>query len=336
VSGDKIFTVSQNYVPSLFTVEFLPGEHGTFALESYTSMFKGEPTPEPSAATGESGWTFAGWSPAFSETINGSVSYTAQWSSAPAPVITITAGSSSKKYDGSALTDSRYFLSALPFGTTHVVAETTGAQKDRGTGTNEITSFAVYNGASDVTENYSVQLVPGTLEVTPRELILTSANDKKSYDGTPLENHTVTASGDGFADGEGAIYDVFGSVTDPGSEENVFAYGPLPGTDLENYDIRAIFGTLTVREAIPDSNDGDNTDRDNNNDSWGDRDRDDDKHYGVIIQTPSHSNPIHPDDEQPPDNPLPMTGGVETSKIIRGSILAVIAMMIGLLRIKPR
>ena len=54
--------------------------------------------------------------------------------------------------------------------------------------------------------------------------------------------------GDGFADGEGATYDVTGSQTLVGSSENVFTYTLNEGTKASNYDIKTIFGTLTVTD----------------------------------------------------------------------------------------
>ena len=45
---------------------------------------------------------------------------------------------------------------------------------------------------------------------------LTSASANKEYDGTPLTKKDVTESGDGFVKGEGAAYDVTGTITNVG------------------------------------------------------------------------------------------------------------------------
>jgi len=47
---------------------------------------------------------------------------------------------------------------------------------------------------------------------------LTSATDSKVYDGTALTNDTVTVTGDGWATGEGATYDVTGFADCSGQE----------------------------------------------------------------------------------------------------------------------
>ena len=85
-----------------------------------------------------------------------------------------------------------------------------------------------------------------TIQIKPRTIVLTSATDSKSYDETPLTNHNVTVTGDGFVDGEGADYHVTGSQTEVGSSENFFTYELHADTDASNYIITKKEGTLTV------------------------------------------------------------------------------------------
>lgn len=85
-----------------------------------------------------------------------------------------------------------------------------------------------------------------TIKIKPRTIVLTSATDSKSYDETPLTNHNVTVTGDGFVDGEGADYHVTGSQTEVGSSENFFTYELHANTDASNYIITKKEGTLTV------------------------------------------------------------------------------------------
>lgn len=88
---------------------------------------------------------------------------------------------------------------------------------------------------------------PGTLTISKREVTLTSATDSKKYDGTALTNGTVTVGGaDGFADGEGAAYDVTGSRTDVGESDNTFTYTLNKGTKADNYTIEKTEGKLKV------------------------------------------------------------------------------------------
>ena len=103
-------------------------------------------------------------------------------------------------------------------------------------------------GTVDVTEKYIVTAANnGQLVITPRSVTLTSASDSKVYDGTALTNDKVTVGGaDGFADGEGAEYNVTGTQTNVGSSDNTFTYTLKKGTKADNYDIKTENGTLTV------------------------------------------------------------------------------------------
>lgn len=82
--------------------------------------------------------------------------------------------------------------------------------------------------------------------ITPRNVTLTSATDRKEYNGTPLTNDTVTASNDGFAQDEGATYHVTGSQTRPGKSDNTFTYTLNKGTLAKNYNITTATGELEV------------------------------------------------------------------------------------------
>ena len=100
----------------------------------------------------------------------------------------------------------------------------------------------------DTSKKYIVTAAnPGTLTINKRNVTLTSASDSKVYDGTALTNGTVTVGGaDGFADGEGAEYNVTGTQTNVGSSDNTFTYTLKKGTKADNYDIKTENGTLTV------------------------------------------------------------------------------------------
>jgi len=97
--------------------------------------------------------------------------------------------------------------------------------------------------------NVSFVIVDGGLEITRRAVTLTSATDNKVYDGTPLMNPGVAVSGDGFANGDGALYDVTGSQTEVGTSKNTFSYSLSANTLASNYVITRVEGTLTVTEA---------------------------------------------------------------------------------------
>ena len=119
-------------------------------------------------------------------------------------------------------------------------------------GTNAGTYDAIFptgtKGTVDATKKYIVtKATDGQLVISKRPVTLTSASDEKVYDGTALTNDTVTVGGaDGFADGEGAEYNVTGTQTNVGSSDNTFTYTLNKGTKADNYDIKTENGTLTV------------------------------------------------------------------------------------------
>ncbi|MBQ0018400.1 MAG: InlB B-repeat-containing protein, partial [Clostridiales bacterium] len=97
-----------------------------------------------------------------------------------------------------------------------------------------------------------VVVADGNLTIEKRAVTLTSASGEKKYDGQPLTKNTqsdVAVGGDGFAEGEGASYDITGTQTDAGSSENKFTYKLNEGTLADNYTITTANGTLTVEKA---------------------------------------------------------------------------------------
>ena len=104
-----------------------------------------------------------------------------------------------------------------------------------GTVTVTVTGIGNYEGSFEV-----------TYQITKRHVTLTSADDKKVYDGSALTNDTVTVGGDKFAKKEGATYNVTGMQIEKGSSKNTFTYTLNEGTLAGNYDIEAFEGTLTV------------------------------------------------------------------------------------------
>lgn len=172
--------------------------------------------------------------------------------------IVVTADSLSKVYDGTPLTGETYKVTGdenLVTGDRLVVnlsgSITNVSDGANGTVTNKIDTCKVMRGSIDVTANYTIETHDGTLTVMPRQITLTSATKQKPYDGKPLTDQTVTATAaEGtyapFADGEGLVYNVTGSQLDEGSSDNTFTYEAKKGTDLANYKITKVVGTLTV------------------------------------------------------------------------------------------
>ena len=165
----------------------------------------------------------------------------------PLDALVITANDATKPYDGKPLTESGFtYVGKLNQGDT-IEAVVEGTITDAGEAANVVTSYKIMHGDVDVTAGYGeATLKNGTLTVTPRSVIMTSANDEKPYDGTPLTNNTVTVTGDGFIEGEGATYAVTGTQTDAGESDNTFTYTLKDNTKADNYKIELVPGKLKV------------------------------------------------------------------------------------------
>ena len=108
---------------------------------------------------------------------------------------------------------------------------------------------------NDVSSEFSVVPVTGKLIIEKRSVTMTSSTKTKDYDGEDLTDDTVTVTGDGFADGEGAAYTVTGTRTVAGTAENIFTYTLNEGTKADNYDIKTVYGILTVNASDVDTGD---------------------------------------------------------------------------------
>ena len=96
--------------------------------------------------------------------------------------------------------------------------------------------------------NYSGSFTK-TYKITKRSVTLTSATVSKVYDGSALTNTSITVSGDGFVEGEGASYEITGTQTEVGNSANAFEYKLNEKTLASNYNITKVVGTLTITAA---------------------------------------------------------------------------------------
>ncbi len=94
--------------------------------------------------------------------------------------------------------------------------------------------------------------------IRKRPVTLASADLSKKYDGTPLTNGSTALAQDGYQNvekdtgwvtGEGAELAFVGSQTEVGSSPNNFTCAAKDGTDFGNYEIKMVYGTLTVSQA---------------------------------------------------------------------------------------
>ena len=68
-----------------YTVSYEPGTHGTFNVVSFSGLFYGDATPAAPNVTGQTGWTFTGWTPTPTLTVTSNATYVAQWTQTTTP-----------------------------------------------------------------------------------------------------------------------------------------------------------------------------------------------------------------------------------------------------------
>ena len=200
---------------------------------------------------------FAGWATSMDDANNGKATYAAgqtvhvdvngenvlyaTW--IEKTVITLVANSNSVTYNGEAQSVEGFGDVADGYTISNLTAKATGTNV--GEYTTKIEGTAkVTKGGEDVTEKVVVNVVSGKLTISRRNVTLTSASDEKVYDGNALTNDTVTA--DGFVEGQGATYNVTGTITNVGEKANAFEYSLNKGTNADNYNITKTEGTLKV------------------------------------------------------------------------------------------
>ncbi len=168
--------------------------------------------------------------------------------------VTITGNAATLKYDGTEQSVTAYTVACSNGLYTANDFDFTGAAVAKGTNVGTYKMGLEADQFSNTSANFSnVTFVvenDGSLTISPREVVLTSDSAEKSYDGTALtknEQSNVKVSGDGFAKGEGASFDITGSQTDAGSSKNTFTYTLNEGTKASNYTFDdPEYGTLKV------------------------------------------------------------------------------------------
>ncbi len=97
----------------------------------------------------------------------------------------------------------------------------------------------------------------GNLIISKMPITVTSGSASRAFNNQPLVNHTVTTN-KSWGIGDVVEYNVTGTITNVGRTSNMFTIIPLGDTDLGNYDITYVFGTLVIT-ATPPSGGGDPT-----------------------------------------------------------------------------
>lgn len=123
-----------------------------------------------------------------------------------------------------------------------------------GAGVNSVTktlsSVTIKSGSTDVTSNYSITRINGTLRITARATTVTAGSNSKTYDGNALTYNSASASN--LVDGHKMTCTVTGSQTIAGSSNNVPSDAVIKdgnGNNVtSNYSISYKNGTLTVNK----------------------------------------------------------------------------------------
>ena len=168
--------------------------------------------------------------------------------------ITITAASQEWVYDGQAHENAEVTITsgALLTGD-ELVASATGSitsVSDNKEGNNPVSAgYKIMHGDKDVTENYVITTVAGTLKVSSKTITITADSASKEYDGTALTKNTYTNTALVIGDTIESVT-ITGSQSATGKSDNVPSAAVIKnatGEDVSScYDITYINGSLEV------------------------------------------------------------------------------------------
>ena len=167
--------------------------------------------------------------------------------------ISIATESAEKQYDGTPLTAGGGSVTDGSLADGHnIVLTVTGTITDIGSTGNTFDAAVINADGRDVTRNYEITSVRGTLTVTKRILTIVTASAKKQYDGTSLVNRNYTVTQGSLLAGHVISLSSVSSRTDAGIADNLFEISVMDvGADAsEYYEIRQETGVLEVVPAI--------------------------------------------------------------------------------------
>ncbi len=167
--------------------------------------------------------------------------------------VTVTTNDDGRVYNGNTLYNFGFTLGAHPEGFTFSAIENGTAQiTDYGTVKNvfEVSVEAVADG-KDVTSNFKLSYVYGTLSIKKRAITVTTGDSTRVFDGQPLSNDGFTVTKGALVDGQRLVCDKLFTVTDvtaAGGVDNTTTYKVKCDNDdvSGNYDISYVYGKLTV------------------------------------------------------------------------------------------
>ena len=165
--------------------------------------------------------------------------------------LTVTVGSATKVYDGTPLWywEAGNFEWEGDLQSDHwIMVSFMSGPTDVGVVSNDIEVTVYDRYGNDVTDEYSITKICGTLTVLPRPVTIETFSASKPYDGTPLT--AESAHRGGFIGNETISIDYSGSQTERGSSLNTIESIVIRNEDgrdvTSNYSIEVTIGTLRV------------------------------------------------------------------------------------------
>ena len=167
--------------------------------------------------------------------------------------IQVLSGTASKEYDGTPISCEQFSIAAgeLPAG--HTVVPTyissLSPQSEAGTYENKIAVMIKDASGQDVTANYNVLTISGSLNITKRRLTYQTGSASQTYDRSELTCHECELISGELLDDHTAAINFSASQTNAGTAVNKVAIDILDANDnsvASNYEIEVVNGTLTV------------------------------------------------------------------------------------------
>ncbi len=162
--------------------------------------------------------------------------------------VTLTSGTTSRKYDGTALSNNTVTVSGSGWLSGKEATYSDFATiTDKGSKKN---AFTYTLASGEVATDYCVTIDTGMLTVTCREITITAASANYDYDGNVHTNTAFTVTGDGMVSGESVTPVIEGSIQFPSQSPQTNAitgYTFNPATTADNYCVTTVDGTLTMK-----------------------------------------------------------------------------------------
>ena len=133
-------------------------------------------------------------------------------------------------------------MTGLPEGFTYE-ASASGSQMDAGESANTVNSgykFFDKKGNDKTASFTNVEIVNGTLTVTPKAVTITTGSASKAYDSKALVNEEASITG--LVEGESVALTATGTITEVGSETNTYSI-TWDNAKAANYNVTENLGT---------------------------------------------------------------------------------------------